>query len=247
MDNNIPTVFLQLKPYLQEILKNKDLASLNVDIVCRTLTPEEALGNPGRNDFPLQKGKESLMQAEIGNHTGQAYTDTPGNMSGTLKDILTLHPINNYNRAAIVATLNAHMCSIGEITATIHCKDAEPKQCSVELVEHISRQYGRPRIVMIGLQPAMADTLSENFPLRVLDLDPQNAGKKFNNTVVEDANYSLQELENWCDLFLVTGSTVVNGSIDPFLERKKPVIFYGTTIAGPAKILGLTRFCSRAT
>ncbi len=72
MDNNIPTVFIKLKPYLKEMLQNDNLASTHVEIVCRTLTPEESLGNPERDDFPLQKGKEKLMQAELGNAAGQA-------------------------------------------------------------------------------------------------------------------------------------------------------------------------------
>ncbi len=147
----------------------------------------------------------------------------------------------------MIATLNAAMCSTGEISNTIHCKDEGPRQCSMELVEYIARQYDHPKIAMFGLQPAMAEALSAVFLLRIFDLDQQNEGKVFNNSAVETGKYSLQKLEEWCDLFLVTGSTIVNGTIDHFLEREKPVIFYGTTIVGPARLLGLKHFCPRAT
>jgi len=47
----------------------------------------------------------------------------------------------------------------------------------------------------------------------------------------------------WCDLIFATGSTVVNGSMSNFLERGKPVIFYGVTVSATAKILNLNAYC----
>jgi len=100
---------------------------------------------------------------------------------------------------------------------------------------------------MIGLQPAMAEALSSEFDMKIMDLDPGNAKKMFNKIQVETAPYSIADLEAWADLFLVTGSTVVNGSIDNFLNLRKPVLYFGTTIAGPAEMLGLERICPRST
>ena len=51
-----------------------------------------------------------------------------------------------------------------------------------------------------------------------------------------------QEHLNWCDIALVTGTTMVNGTING-IETEKPVIFFGVTIAGPARLLGLAHFC----
>lgn len=243
----IPGIFEALKPHVGKILEDRELSSQQVNITCRTLTPEEALGNPDRDDFPLQKGKEKLMQAELGHYGGQAYTDRPGNIEGTVAEILNLPPINNFNRAAVVAVLNAILRSKNELERTIHCKNEDPGLCGNDLIKEITSHYGQPRVVMIGLQPAMAEKLSKVFDLRIIDLDPQNEGKKFNNTCVETGQYSIIELEKWCDLFLVTGSTIVNGTIDLFLDRAKPVIFFGTSIAGPAKLLGLEHFCPRST
>ncbi len=48
---------------------------------------------------------------------------------------------------------------------------------------------------------------------------------------------------NWADIFLVTGTTLLNGTIGDFL-RDKPIIFYGTTIAGAAYLVGWERFCT---
>lgn len=245
--NAIPHVFQLLREKIDQIIVDQELSEQKVNITCRTLTPEEALGNPGRDDFPLQRGKEKLMQAEIGPYAGQAFTDRPGNLSGTVQEILSLPPVNNYNRAAIVATLNALLRKRDQVDNTVHCKDDDPRLCSEDLVVFLQKKYGSPRVVLIGLQPAMAETLSANFTMRIMDLDPENKGKIFNGVTVETGSYSVAELADWADLFLVTGSTIVNGSIDQFIELKKPVLYFGTTIAGPAELLGLERICPRAT
>ena len=52
----------------------------------------------------------------------------------------------------------------------------------------------------------------------------------------------------WCDLELVTGMTVVNRTIEPILETVRgKTVFYGISIAGVARLLGLERFCPRST
>ncbi|HHU77020.1 MAG TPA: hypothetical protein GXZ24_09055 [Firmicutes bacterium] len=241
-----PIVFRRLKPYIDNVLKDPVLSGSSISITCKTLTPEEAIGNPGRDDFPLQKGKEKLMQAVIDGFAGQAFTDMPGNFEGSLKDALTLPPDNNYNRAVIIAALNALCSKRGEAGNTIHCKDEAPGLCSQKLVETISKEYGQPRIAVIGLQPAMVEELARHFELRVFDLDPDNIGQKKYGVTIEDGEQDLAKIEDWCDLLLVTGSTSVNGSIDPFLDLKKPVIFYGTTVAAVAGILQLNRYCPLA-
>ena len=51
---------------------------------------------------------------------------------------------------------------------------------------------------------------------------------------------------DWADLLLATGTTLVNGTLmGPWLGNK-PVIFYGTTIAGAAHLMGWERFCPRS-
>lgn len=239
----VPEVFKKLQPFIDEILADPELASAAVTVDCKELTPEEALGSPGRDDFPLQKGKEKLMQAEINGCYGQAYTDMPGNFTGSLKEALTLPPENNYYRAVIIAALNAVYRKTRQVTSTVHCRDKGPGECSEKLWETIAEKYGNPRIAVIGLQPAMVEQLARRFETRVFDLDPDNIGKEKHGVTIESGDYSLAEIEDWCDLLLVTGSSVVNGTIDPFLNRKKPVIFYGTTIAAPAEYLGLDRYC----
>jgi len=77
--------------------------------------------------------------------------------------------------------------------------------------------------------------------MRVLDLDPDNIGQTRHGAYIEGGEAADEVLE-WADMLLVTGTTLANGSIDMFLTNK-PVIFYGTTIAGAASIMGWDRFC----
>jgi hypothetical protein len=212
-----------------------------VKVKARTLSTEEAIGNPEADDFPLQKGKERLIQARFGNGSGQAFTDQFGDYEGLLMDILAMPLRNNYRRAVFVATINALLHHMGRITGTIHCKDREPMDCARKLATHLIERYGEVRVGQVGFQPRMVEAIGEAFPVRLLDLDQENIGTRRFGVLVEGP-VAKEDVIDWADLLLVTGSTVANGTIDQFLGRK-PVIFYGTTVAGAAHLMGWERFC----
>jgi len=52
-------------------------------------------------------------------------------------------------------------------------------------------------------------------------------------------------------LILISGSTLANGTIDDLMElaesNNQRVVFYGTTVAGAAYLLGLDRMCPCST
>lgn len=213
-----------------------------VTVKARALSTEEAIGHPESDDFPLQKGKERLMQAEFGKGMGQAFTDRFGDFEGTFKDILEMPMENNFRRAVFIAALNAALNHLGLVKRTVHCRDEEPAQCARELAEYIRGRFGGVKIALVGFQPRMAETLSKAFSLRILDLDPDNVGTdKFGVTV--EGKGSTDDVIAWADLLLVTGTTLANNTIGTFLD-KKPVLFYGTTIAAAAHLMGWDRFCA---
>ncbi len=51
-----------------------------------------------------------------------------------------------------------------------------------------------------------------------------------------------EDLLKWADLILATGTTLVNDTIDNF-TGSVPIIFYGITVSGAAKLLHLHHFC----
>ncbi|XCH79150.1 MAG: DUF364 domain-containing protein [Candidatus Dehalobacter alkaniphilus] len=236
----------KLQKELKALADENKLNEQKVEVTCSVLTAQEAIGDPERKDFPIQKGKEKMMQACFGCSYGQAFTDMPNTFTGKLKDLTAMPLKTNYERAVFVSGLNAVMRELKMADRTVHCKDEGPKKCSLELVEMIEKEYGNPKIALFGLQPAMAEVLSKKFKTRIFDLDQDNIGKEKFGTVVENGICDIGEVEAWADLFLVTGSTLCNGSIINFLPIKKPVVYFGITIAGAASLLGLKRFCSQA-
>jgi len=234
-------VFETLRRELARIVREYGLESEKVQVVAKPLTAEEAIGRPEERDYPLLKGKERLMQAKLKGTPGQAFTDMFGRYEGTVSDILRGELRTNFHRAVFISTLNAVMNRVGLIHKAVHCKDDEPRRCSLELLRYIGEEFGNPRIAMAGFQPRMVEVLSKVFPLRVTDLDPDNIGKEKFGIQIEGPEKTRANLV-WCDMVLVTGTTIVNKTISEFLIRK-PTIFYGVTISGAAEILSLNHFC----
>lgn len=214
----------------------------HVCVTARTLTTEEAIGSPEGDDFPLQRGKEKLMEAEFRGVKGQAFTDRFGDFSGTLGEIAEVGLDNNFRRAIFVATCNAVQRSLGKTDRTIHCRDEGPALCAPQMADYIMEKYGRVRITQIGFQPAMIKALAGKFPLRIVDLDPDNIDTQKCGITVEGPESTMDAIADG-ELLTVTGSTIVNDTLDQFVVKDKPTIFYGTTVAAVADIMGLTRFC----
>jgi uncharacterized protein (DUF4213/DUF364 family) len=223
------------------LIKENHLEPEETIIHAKPLTPEEAIGNPEDRDYPLITGRERMMQAEFRNTSGLAYTDMYGNHTGKLIDIANMELKNNFRRAIFISSLNATMRYLGLIDKSVHCKDNEPRECSLKLAEYVLKKYGHPKIAMVGLQPRMVESLAKNFSIKVTDMDYANINSEKFGVIIQSPEKTKEHLE-WCDLMIVTGSTIVNETIDNFITNK-PAIFYGVTIAGAAKILGLEDFC----
>ena len=216
-----------------------------ITVTAGPLTVKEAIGTPEETDFPIQQGKEKLMEAVFRDARGQAFTDHYGNFTGTLAEVTALPLEDNFNRAVFVSTLNAVCRSQGKACGTVHCRDSGPKECSKKIFDHIRQHYGAGRITIIGFQPALAEALNDQTEIRLIDLDPDNVGQVKRGVLVEGGN-ATQDAVDWCDLLLVTGTTLANSTIDLFLTDK-PVLFYGTTISGGAALMGWERFCPQST
>jgi hypothetical protein len=234
-------LYSELRRQFIKLIKDNHLESEEVIVKARPLTPEEAIGNPEDKDYPLITGRERIMQAEVRDSFGHAFTDMFGNYSGKLIDVAQSELKNNFRRAIFISSLNATMRYLGLIDKTVHCKDEDPKICSPQLVEYIKNKYGHPKIAMVGLQPRMVESLVKHFDIRVTDMDSANIDSEKFGTIIQSPQKTRDHLD-WCDLIVVTGSTIVNDTINDFLIGK-PVIFYGVTISGAAKLLGWETFC----
>jgi uncharacterized protein (DUF4213/DUF364 family) len=244
-------MYTKLKTALIDLSEKNGLLESEINITAKILTPEEAIGETERKDFPLLQGKEFLMQANFKNALGQAFTDAPSSFKGKLKKILELKLTDNSERALFIATLNAVMRYLGAAEKTIHCKNEEPELCAREIAGTIIDKYGADiKIGIVGFQPAIIDNFSKNMAthnLKVIDLDKNNINKIKYGVLIWDGRKMAAELFKICDVILATGSTVVNGSLSDLIslarEYQKPLYLYGTTVAGAGKILNLERLC----
>lgn len=236
--------YKELTGRFAELIRENDLQNERIEVRGRILKPEEAIGAPQRKDFHLLKGKEKLIEAEFKGAKGQAFTDMPENFAGTLHEIISRPLGSNYDRAVLISSINAVCNYLGISQNNVHCKDEEPEECAKDLAAKIKEEFGSPRIAFVGYQPSMIQKLAGSFSIRVVDLDEDNIGSVKYGVKIEDGRKVTAEVLGWSDLILATGSTVANGTITEFISQK-PVIFYGTTIAGAAALMGLRRFCAR--
>lgn len=223
---------------------------LELPVQVRPLDPDEAIGKDADPSFVIKKGKERVIEAAFRGHKGQAFTDRPGSWTGTLGDLLALALDEISNRAVFVASLNAVLSALEQLPATVHCKDEDPSRCGPEVARILYERFGKVRIGLIGLQPAILKALVERFgpdAVRVVDLNPENIGETRSGVVVWDGEKDLPRLVAESEVGLPTGSSVVNGTLDEILElfqqAEKPLIPFGNTISGVASLLNLERLC----
>ncbi|MCC0650364.1 Rossmann-like domain-containing protein [Clostridioides sp. ZZV15-6598] len=237
-------IFDTLRDYLLEQVDKNNLNMDMISIVSKSLTAEEAIGNTKRKDFPIIVGKEIMLEADFKGVKGQAFTSTPSMFEGSLKDILSLDLYNNpHDRSLFIASLNAVMRYLDMTDRTIHCKNNEPEICAKNFPKFIKNKFDNPKVAIIGYQPAIIDNIKDFFETRVLDLNPEFVGTIQYNVKIEDGVKDYRDVISWADIVICTGSTLCNNSIIDFISLNKPVYYYGTTIAGASKILGLDRLC----
>jgi uncharacterized protein (DUF4213/DUF364 family) len=244
------TALEEIKEKLRGIIAEHHLGDEVVQVTVGTLTAEQAIGSPTRQDYPLLEGREVMVEAELHGSYGQAFTDRPGDFTGSLNDVIDLDLSTNQNRAIFIATLNAVMDYLDMADGFRHCHDEEPEECAREIARYIIGEVGRVKIGMIGLQPAILENLALTFGVenvRCTDLNPNNIGARKYGTEIWDGHTQTRQLIEWCDILLVTSSTLINDTFDDIrkeaLSRGRRLIVFGVTGAGAAAMLGLERLC----
>lgn len=219
-------------------------------VTVRPLSPEEAIGSIADDSFPIRRGRERVIEAEFCGFRGQAFTDRPAPWQGTIEELLALDLSKIPARAVFTAGLNAVLLSLGEAAGTVHCRDEDPNRCGPELARVLEERFGRVRVGLVGLQPAILRALAARFGagnVFCVDLNPDNIGQVRSDVTVWSGDQDLPRLAAACDFGLATGSSIVNGTLDGILEtfarENKPLIVYGNTISGAAALLGLDRLC----
>lgn len=236
-----------LKNRFAEVLRENGIEDEPVNIICRALTPEEAIGTPKRRDFPIITGKDVMIQAEFRNSFGQAFTDAPTSFEGSIAEIMAMDIVADpHERGLFIAVMNAVMGYLGLCEGNVHCRTDGPEHCAKDMHAFLRENYPDVKsIALIGYQPALLEMLSQSeYDVRVLDLNPMNVGETRYGVFVEDGNEAYADIASGAaELILCTGSTVCNGTIVNYLDLPVEVLFFGTTLSGTAKLMGLKRVC----
>lgn len=244
------SILARTRGRFREIVAAERLLDTEICILARPLTPEEAIGIPGRRDFPIIIGKERILEATFLGARGHAFTDAAREFVGTLAEVLDLEFSSNQNRAIYVATLNAVLGYLGRVTATVHCKDDDPEECGAEIARSVLERHGKTRVGLIGLNPAIADNLVTMFGadrVNISDLYRDNIGRERFGVLVMDGATQTMDLVEKSDVVLMTGTTLQNGTFDDIWSRiqaqDKTGIVYGVTAAGVCYLTGIERLC----
>lgn len=240
--------FVDVWEALPLFLKEKE-STLRVSITSRGLSPEEAIGHPERSDFPLLRGKEVLVQAEINGHIGQAFTGDPVSFEGSVQQLMgELNPERPGHRALAVAVLNALARQLNIADHTIHCVNNEPEECARRVSRQLRESHGNCSIGIIGYQPALLQHCAEEFgaeQVHLTDLNDELIGQIRHGVEVWDGMKDTDRLVDCSDILLVTGTILANGTYPEVLASigDKPYYFFGTTCAALASINKIQRVC----
>jgi len=235
---------------LEAIARDEQLLGASVTVLAKPLTPEEAIGTPGRRDFPIIVGKERILEATCLGAKGHAFTDAAREFTGTIAEVVALELTSNANRAIFVATLNALLSHIGRASQTVHCKDDDPEECGAQIARQLRERHGDVVVGLIGLNPAIADHLVRVFgadSVIISDLCQDNIGNERFGVDVWDGTRRTAELIARSDVVLLTGTTLQNGTFDDIWNRveaagKRGIVF-GVTAAGVCALTGIERHC----
>ena len=93
----------EVKKKFSAIIAKHQLGGETVQVKIVPLSAEQAIGNPQRDDFPLLKGKEVVIEAQFRGSFGHAFTSQPGEFKGTIDEINHL--------ASQIADLNLKIAS----------------------------------------------------------------------------------------------------------------------------------------
>ena len=247
-----PGILEAYRDRLRSLAVEHGLNDAAVSVLVKPLTPEEAIGNPGRRDFPILEGKEHVIEATVLGSRGQAFTDSPSDFGSCFRDVLELPLSTNQHRAVFLAATNAALAHLGLVEGTLHCKDDAPEKCGFEMAM-TARITDAQTVGLIGFNPSIAHALTREFgteAVRITDLNPQNVGTRKAGVTIWDARTQTTELIKTRDLILVTGTTLVNGTFDEILNlaraAHKRLVVYGTTAAGVCRLMNIERWCSQA-
>ncbi|HSQ42602.1 MAG TPA: DUF364 domain-containing protein [Fibrobacteraceae bacterium] len=194
----------------------------------------------------------SRMIATFRGHPGISYTFHPYQFEGTVEELLQMELEGSADRAVFIAGMNAVCGWANPQLRTVHCSDDGSLRCTQRLVKEL-KENGYDCPGLIGFQPSFLKALGKGFGnWNTACVDQSEVDESIRRSADIDPldEEHLKQLISWSDVIVVTGATLVSGTLPDILEWAEmsgiPALFYGTSIAGAADLMGLPRFCPEA-
>ena len=203
----------------------------------KTLRPE--------NDPPSTVARpEYCVTATLCGVKGEAYTEEPTGFSGTLRQALHILPTEKGISAVTIAALNAAVNYLGLAPGTFPEGEEAHFRYADALCRYVTEHFGKSNIILVGYDGYLVKRfVEEGLDFWTMDRDPDHISQnRFHHVVVNNAKRNRESSFVWGKYFIVTGSTLCNGTILPYLDSDKEVLFYGITGAGAATLLHLPWF-----
>jgi len=243
-------ILLRARAAFAEVIEARGLSDASIDVTTRTLTTEEAIGEPIYDDLPILRGKEVMIEAEFRGARGHAFTSSPSSWSGSLRELLAMPVETNRQRALLSAAMNAVLRSLGLVQCTVHCLSQDITRCGKQIAVDLHHEFGPIPVGVIGYQPGLVAGLVEEFSpdrVRVTDLLEENLARRAHGVEIWDGLTRTEDLVRVSRLILATGSTAANNTLDDILalteEAGVPLILFGVTAAAVCYLCGLRRIC----
>ena len=205
--------------------------------------PERTL-RPEYEPFSGIARPEYCVTATLSGAKGEAYTENPEDFSGTLQQALEIPPTEKGISAVTIAALNAAVNYLHLAPGTFPEGEEARLQYADALCRFVLEHHGRENIVLVGYDGYLVKRfMDEGLIFWTMDKDPDNITQdRFHHVVVNNAKKNRESSFVWGKFFIVTGSSLCNGTIRHYLESGKELLFYGITCAGAATLLKLPWF-----
>jgi len=240
--NKIRSGFLNL-PGVQELLDDEITVKADLHPE-RTLMPE--------GDVPSEAGRpEYRVFAEYKGVIGEAYAEAANInsvnsssavlYSGSLKKVLDIPASDNGISPVTIASINAVMCYLNLCPGSFPDDPQIREKYAQSLCEHVVSEHGKKNIILVGYDGYIVKKfMDEGLDFWTMDKDPDNITKdRFHHVIVNSGKYNREACFAWGKVFIITGSTLCNGTIVQYLDKGKDLLFYGITCSGTAALLGL--------
>ena len=224
----------------------RDLDLKSEVVVTRSLNPKEAIGDPKRDDFPIQRGKEHLMQASFKGALGQAYSSDASDFHGNLEDVLALPMQSIFERAVLVASMNA-VLPLSQSDRW----DSALQECRPEGVFFASGSLpsGEESRVRGTSGPSACNSRSDDKVGRTGSGDSLGSGRSGRRVLWRkdpgrhEFREDIREVSACFYYRIDSCQRHYRRSEEDAIEHGTKVNFYGSTISGAAFLLGLERWC----